>query len=82
MECGGIWLYQGARVLAVECGDVVGRHFADVDLEVQEPAWEERDIARVQNVDVWSPYFDFKKFNHYTRWYDIYLIMPNTTREE
>ena len=47
---------QGSGVLAVESGDVVCRHFADVDLEVEEPAWEERDIARVQNVDVWSPY--------------------------
>ena len=59
MECVGVWEWtnQGARVLAVKSGDVVGRHFADVDLEVQEPAWEERDIARVQNVDVWCPYF-------------------------
>ena len=55
------WTNQGARVLAVEGGDVVGRHFADIDLEMQEPAWEERDIARVQNVDVWSPYLFLMK---------------------
>ena len=52
----GIEMYQCARVLAVKGGDVVGRHFADIDLEMQEPAWEERDITRVQNVDVRSPY--------------------------
>ena len=57
----GIEMYQCARVLAVKGGDVVGRHFADIDLEMQEPAWEERDIARVQNVDVWSPYLFLKK---------------------
>ena len=56
-------MYQGARVLAVKSGDVVGRHFTDIDLEVQEPAWEERDIARVQNVDVWCPYFVSRNSN-------------------
>ena len=70
---------QGSGVLAVESGDVVCRHFADVDLEVEEPAWEERDIARVQNVDVWSPYSiifymhiipSHPNFNQY-----IYMIM-------
>ena len=80
--CICIWWWvgtnQGSGVLAVESGDVVGRLFADVDLEVEEPAWEERDIARVQNVDVWSPYFNhflyashsIQTFNQY-----IYMIM-------
>ena len=68
--CICIWWWvgtnQGSGVLAVESGDVVCRHFADVDLEVEEPAWEERDIARVQNVDVWSPYFNHFLYAHHS----------------